>query len=209
MAGLAALLKKYPVAAAAAVVALAFGGWTAYQSTTSRSEGPHVLPAAPPIPVSPAAPPAAPSGSSAVSPTAPAGTAPGGGTAASTVTPTAAQPETMGEGRANPFEPLASPGGTTVPAGGAPPGLPPVPPLAPTEPPAPAAPPPPDYRVVGFLWAQTAYAILEDGEHSYIVGPGDVVTPGVRVVAIDVPHEVLHLTRDGTPVDLTLRSVGR
>jgi len=88
--------------------------------------------------------------------------------------------------------------------------LPPVPPLAPATPGAPGpgaaplTPPAPDYRLVGFLWGDTAVVILEDSQGSYIVGPGETVKPGIRVVSIDVRREVVRLDRNGTPVELTL-----
>jgi hypothetical protein len=59
------------------------------------------------------------------------------------------------------------------------------------------------------MWSDTALAILEDGQRSYIVGPGDTVTPGTAVVAIDVRREVLRLDRGGTLVELKLVDVRR
>ena len=112
-------------------------------------------------------------------------------------------------GRANPFLPLGSPqGSSAAPSGG--PILAPVPPLPPAGPAGPAqgvasgAPPAPAYRVVGFVWGDSALAILEDGQDSYIVAPGDTVKPGVRVVAIDDRRELMQLDRDGMPVQLML-----
>jgi hypothetical protein len=214
------LIRRYPVAAIAVVVAAAgLGGWTIYQSQQAQqpaAQAPPIatLPARPPgaSPVTPTGP-AGQTGSAApVTPTSPSGAASGGSTSGRTGSgQTAAPPDTAGEGRANPFAPLVAPQGSgPAPAGGGP--LPPVPPLPPNGPAgpaqgaAPAAPPIPPYRVVGFLWGDTAFAILEDGPNSYIVGPGDTVTPGTKVVAIDVQREVVRLDRGGTAIDLPLTS---
>jgi len=223
------LIRRYPVAAIAVVVAAAFGGWTIYQARQAQQPA-HVLPPPTSIATLPAAPPGAapvtPTGparqagvTAPVTPTSPSGAAaPGpGGTSPSTggvtapglTAPGGATPtETSGEGRANPFEPLTGPPGSSPAPGGAP--LPPVPSLPPAGSggpgvaPAPVVPAAPVYRVVGFLWGDTAIAILEDGQDSYIVGPGDTVKPGVRVVAIDVRRELVRLDRDGTAVELML-----
>lgn len=217
------LIRRYPVAAIAVVVAAAgFGGWTIYQSHPAQPQGAQVLPPPPARPGIPAVP---PSPGTAVTPTAPLGAAPGvtptsplrpgpgsGGATPGQGGPTqSAASGTTGEGRANPFEPLAgSSGSNPAPGGGV--TIPPVPPLPPTTPggPAqPAVPPAPEYRVVGFLWSDVAFAILEDGQSSYIVSPGDTVKPGIRVVSIDVRREIVRLSRDGTPVDLTLSGLRR
>jgi hypothetical protein len=203
------LIRRYPVAAIAAVVAaLVLGGWTVYQSRVPQ-QGASVPPPQPPRIAAP--PPIAPPAGTAVTPTAPTG--PAGSTV---VTPTfgATPPETTGEGRPNPFEPLTGPPGPVPAPSG--PAIPPVPPLQPggpagqgTAPQAPPAPPAPQYRLVGFVWGDTAFAILEDGRGTYIVGPGDTVTAGTKVVAIDVRREVVWLDRDGTSVALTFAGPAR
>ena len=229
MGAIRSLIKRYPVAAIAVAVAVAgLGGWTFYQSQLAQEQPPPraTAPAiTPPIgtPVTPtrggAAAPVGPAGSApAVTPTSPnvpasrpGAAAPGQPGPGQGVT----SPGTAGEGRANPFEPLVAPPGSN-PAPGAV-TIPPVPPLAPTGAAgpgtgtAPPVSPPPAYayRVVGFLWGDAALAILEDGQGSYIVGPGDTVKPGVRVVAIDVRREIVRLDRDGTAVELTLPVVRR
>ncbi|HEV2440262.1 MAG TPA: hypothetical protein VGX97_09390 [bacterium] len=218
------LIRRYPVAAIAVVVAVAgVGGWTIYQSHQAQQQGAQVLPppsgpGVPPIRPAPgtAVTPPAPSGAArGVTPTSPGGPASGSGGATPGQTgPSqgAAAPGTTGEGRANPFEPLAgSSGSNPAPGGGV--TIPPVPPLPPTapggpgQPAVPAAPPAPEYRVVGFVWSDVAFAILEDAQSSYIVSPGDTVKPGIRVISIDVRREIVRLNRDGTPVDLTLSGV--
>ena len=205
MTALRELVRRYPVAAVAVIVGVVGGGgWMFYQTRQSQEQPRAVAPPiTPPIgtPVTPTAPAGLPS---AVTPTSPAGPA-------RPVTPTSPSapggtaPVGGGEGRANPFQPLATPGGAVT--------LPPVPPLPATGPAGPgqatgpltpSAPPAPEYRLVGLLWGDRAFVILEDGQGSYIVGPGDTVRPGVRVVAIDVRREAVRLDRDGTPIDLTL-----
>lgn len=212
MTALRALVQRYPVAAVVVIVGVVgLGGWMFYQSRQSPEQPRAVAPPiTPPIgtPVTPTAPAGSPS---AVTPTSPART-PRPVTPASPSAPGGTAPVTGGEGRANPFQPLATPGGPSpAPGGGV--TLPPVPPLPATGPagpgqatvpPTPSAPPAPEYRLVGLLWGDRAFVILEDSQGSYIVGPGDTVRPGVRVVAIDVRREAVRLDRDGTPIDLTL-----
>lgn len=220
MTALRALVRRYPVAAVAVIVGVVgLGGWMFYQSRQSQEQPRAVAPPITPPIGTPVTPTAAVGSPTAVTPTSPAG-------AARPVTPTptvrggaaspsapgqtgpgqgGAPPVPSGEGRANPFQPLATPGGGVT--------LPPVPPLPATGPAGPgqatgpltpSAPPAPEYRLVGLLWGDRAFVILEDSQGSYIVGPGDTVRPGVRVVAIDVRREAVRLDRDGTPIDLTL-----
>ena len=198
MAALRELARRYPVAAIAIIIGVVGGGgWMLYQSRLSQQQPNAAAPPIPP-PIGARVTPTAPAGSAPAvtptSPSAPAQTGPGqGGTA----------PVPGGEGRANPFQPLTSPPGSNpAPGGGV--TLPPVPPLAPAAPGAATVPPTPEYRLVGLLWGDRAFVILEDSLGSYIVGPGDTVKPGVRVVAIDVRREAVRLVRDGTPIDLTL-----
>lgn len=90
--------------------------------------------------------------------------------------------------------------------------LPPVPPLLPGGLPVPGAPGGPAgaaFRVAGVLGGSEALAILEDGARSYIVAPGDVPVPGVRVVAIDVGRGVVALVRNGVPQELQLERGGK
>jgi hypothetical protein len=53
-----------------------------------------------------------------------------------------------------------------------------------------------------------AVAIVEDGKTSYIVEPGELLTPGVRVTAIDARHRTVALVRDGEPLELHLDQGG-
>jgi len=111
-------------------------------------------------------------------------------------------------GRPDPFIPLVQPQSATGggQSGGVP--LPPVPPLTPGTTGPGGLPVPgvvaPGYRVVGILRNAVALAILEDGKGSYIVEPGDLLAPGVRVAAIDAAKGIVVLVRDGVPVELRL-----
>lgn len=110
-------------------------------------------------------------------------------------------------------DPFISPIGT----GGGVQALPPVPPLLPGGLPVPGAPGGPSptvlagvaFRVAGVLGGSEALAILEDGTKSYIVAPGDVLAPGVRVVAIDVGRGVVALIRNGVSQELYLERGGK
>ncbi len=122
----------------------------------------------------------------------------------------AAQPAT---GRPDPFSPLATAG-----AGGpANPPLPPVPPLAPGAlppgasafaPGVPAAPGPGSFHLMGILSGPSALAILGDGAGSYIVQPGDTVTPGVRMVAIDTANRTVTLASKDQSWQIPLLPLG-
>lgn len=205
------LIKRYPLAAIAIVAfAAGFSGWTIYQWRQIEQAAVHVLPEPAPV----ATPPAAPSTSSSVTPAAPAGQAPlpgttsppGGPTAPPTSSGLGTAVRSSGKGRANPFKPLAG----TLSPGSAPPGtkaISPVPPLPPAGTPSSAAPPAvpvPVYKIVGLLWSDQAVAILEDGGGSYVVAPGDIVEPDIRILTIDVQREVVRLDRGGMPVELSL-----
>jgi hypothetical protein len=162
---------------------------------------------------------AAPDGSApaASAPTTPAsaGAAAAGQTVAggSAAAPAATQPP-PGTGRPDPFSPLAaSGGGAPAPAA---PSLPPVPPLAPGAlgPSAFAAPgaatpgvtdPRGQFRLDGIVFGPSAVAILRDGAGSYIVEPGDMVTPGVRILAIDAKNSTVTLGSKDQSWQLGLR----
>lgn len=90
-------------------------------------------------------------------------------------------------------------------------GLPPVPPLPPglgggpgTSSPTASAPPAPLYRLTGVLGGPRAVAILVDKDGSHIVSAGDVLAPGVRVLAIDPLHGVVQLDQYGSTVEVRL-----
>lgn len=202
------LIRRYPVAAIAVVVAAAaLGGWSIYQLRLAQQAVAPVSQAPPPKATAPSATPppstpTTPAGAGATAPSAPSG--PG----------QASSPPQPAQGRPNPFQPLATPSGSTpAPSGAAIPPVPPLPPggssgqSGPAQAAAPAAPP---YRLAGLVWNDAAaLAILEDGPQSYIVRPGDRVIPGTAVVAIDVRREVLRLARGGTLLELKLADVRR
>jgi hypothetical protein len=106
-----------------------------------------------------------------------------------------------GTGRSDPFSPLATPGGGR---GGANPSLsalPPVPPLSPnglapsaSTPGGATSSPLGKLELTGIVYGPSALAILNDGTGSYVVEPGDTVTPGVRIVAIDPGNRTVTLT---------------
>jgi len=64
-------------------------------------------------------------------------------------------------------------------------------------------------RVTGIMRNASALAIIEDAQGTHVVGAGDLVGPGVRVVAIDVGRGVVELTAHGVPVDVALSEVVR
>jgi hypothetical protein len=130
-------------------------------------------------------------------------------------------------GRANPFEPLDAPAAPARPSAAAPgaphaaiPALPPIPPLDPNSPvldaaarvravPPPAisaAPAAAALRLVGFVKGQTALALIEEGGRSYLVAPRDLISPGLRVTAIDADRQVVRLDVHGAPVVLSIGS---
>ncbi len=76
-----------------------------------------------------------------------------------------------------------------------------MPPRAPGAGGPPAA---PAYRVAGLIYDTVALAIVEDGTTSHIVEAGDVLSPGVQVVAIDAGRGVVKLMQDGAPIELQL-----
>jgi hypothetical protein len=133
-----------------------------------------------------------------------------------------------GLGRENPFDPLAAtaqnrsgasnPGnapGTARASGNAVPRpafrrpmlpLPPVPPLDPgTLPPEGGGGPPATtgLRLVGFVTGRTVLAVIEDGGHSYLAAPGDLIRPGLRVAAVDAARQIVRLEWHGRPMVLS------
>lgn len=115
-------------------------------------------------------------------------------------------------GRPDPFAPLVG-GGSGSPARSSR-DLPPVPPLLPGTGDLPSAgtpgAPAPVLRLAGIIAGHSVLAIVEDGRTSYIVGPGDALGPGARVVLIDVRRGSMTLEHDGAPEELTLqKAAGR
>jgi len=171
-------------------------------------------PAAPPAPVPATPAPQAPAsgGVPVVVPGGPpagtqSGQAPGLGTAPSQQVQTA-----LAAGRPDPFVPLVGNAARPAAGGGLP--LPPVPPLLPGGTPpggggvntAPAPPAVPALRVTGILRNASALAIIEDAQGAHIVGAGDLVGPGVRVVAIDAGRGVVELNAQGTNLEVPLQT---
>ena len=126
-----------------------------------------------------------------------------------------------GAGRPDPFEAPAGyvfvgsgPNPTRPAAGGrSGSGLPPVPPLPPgigggpsTSSPTASGPPVPLYRLTGVMGGPMAVAILVDKDGSHVVSSGDVLAPGIRVLAIDAAHGVVQLDQFGTTVEVRLDS---
>jgi hypothetical protein len=58
-------------------------------------------------------------------------------------------------------------------------------------------------RLVGFVMGRTSLALIEDGKRSYLVAPGDLVIPGLRVVAVDATRQRVRLQWYGTPLELS------
>lgn len=177
------------------------------QGTTARPATPQggaagTLPSGLPAPagMNPASPPSPKTGPSAGTGTA----GPAGMTAEAPARPPTAPPPPPRQtpatgGRVDPFaSPLGIPGGVGLP-------LPPVPPLAPGG--------MPDtgsggfaYRVAGILGR---IAILEDGTRSFIVQPGDMLAPGLQVVAVDSGRGVVALLQNGRSQELRLDRGGK
>ena len=202
------IVRKYPLASAAVAGALALLlGWQVYQGVVTRSvSGPAAV--APPARTAPT-----PAGApSPTTPGAPVPAAPGPGTTPGGAANPPAPPSPVSgvmppAGRADPFIPLVSTGG-----GGR---LPPVPALSPSGVPLPGMPFPPGgpggeggLRVAGIIWDRGALAIVVDERGSYIVAAGDEITPGLRVVRIDVGRRVVEVQRSGTRQELTLQGRG-
>lgn len=234
MTGIRELVSRYPIASAAAAVALlVIVGDRVYRAVVGPPQVPG--PPAQTLPAGPATPGKQVPGTAApgVNGTrAPGGTPAPGVTTPPSATPTPGGPPgpsvaqrtgpgtgvgggtlSPGAGRSDPFIPVVptTPGpGTT---------LPPVPPLAPGLPGpgglplppgvgGPAAPPlepEPPLRLVGIVWDRAALAIVEDGKASYVVGPGDVFGPGTQVVLIDVRQGAVRVLRSGIVRELMLR----
>lgn len=213
------VMKKYPLASAAVIGALALVlGLQVYQQVghvsgpAAVAPPPRPAPAPGPAPGTPGAPPPpamAPGTPGAPKPAAPGGAAPG----APGTPPVPPGPLTGIQGpagRADPFAPLISTGG----GGGGQPPLPPIPVLGPGGVPIPGGPVSPGLaaegglRVAGIIWNRGAVAIMVDGRGSYVVTPGDEISPGMRVVRIDVGRRVVEVQRGGGMQQLTLQGVG-
>jgi hypothetical protein len=117
-------------------------------------------------------------------------------------------PPPANTGRPDPFSPLATPGGGARSAN---PPLPPVPPLSPNALGTSASPAVPAqasvterFHLTGIVNGPTAVAILNDGADSYIVEPGDTVTSGVRLVAIDAGNRTVTLASQNQSWQLRL-----
>jgi len=207
------LMTRYPIATVAvSAVLLAFVAWQIYHAV---APAPAQVQLAAVVPGPTTAPPA--TGSSPAAPG-------GGGLAGAGGAGLKPAPTTGGqsgasmppaEGRPDPFVSLVQPpggGSAGSPVRGVP--LPPVPPLAPGAlgpggvPMPPGGPAGPSYRVAGIIRDTVALAIVEDGVRSHIVEPGDILGPGVRVVAIDARRGVVELMQDGVPVELRLAAAG-
>jgi hypothetical protein len=206
------LMKKYPLASAAVAGGLALLlGWQVYQEVGAPRTGPTA--------VAPTAP-ARPSPTPSVAPTPGAPAAPGPTPAAPGPAAAPGGPQTPPAppgpvtglqgpaGRVDPFAPLVSTEG-----GGGRPVLPPVPVLGPGGVPLPGGPLSPSggeggLRLAGIIWDRGVIAIMADGRGSYIVGPGDEITPGLRVVRIDVARRVVQVQRSGGMQELTLQGQG-
>jgi hypothetical protein len=59
-------------------------------------------------------------------------------------------------------------------------------------------------RLVGFVEGPTLLAVLEDGRRSYIVAPGDIIEPGLRVTRVDAERQRVRLEWHGTPLELSV-----
>lgn len=131
--------------------------------------------------------------------------------AASGAAGTAGKPDPAA-GRSDPFAPLVAAGGF----GGLPPlpSLPPVPALPVPEGVGPGGPrtsapsSPPPLRLTGIIGDADALAIVADEKGSHIVGSGDEVGPGTRVVRVDAKRGVVEVRHDGVVTELTLRGGG-
>ncbi len=194
-----ALVRRYPIASVALVIAI---GAVSYLALTGRSPSPGAGVAPTPqvtrVTPAPTSPPVA-----AVTPTPPAPASPA---------PSPAAPQAAG--RADPFTPLVK-----ARVGGAPglrPGaLPPPPPLPPplfpgpeTSPAAPPTPvttpaPPPPPRVsegaqlIGVLGDTGRVAILRVGGQIYIVAQGETIQDKIRVELVDANEGLVVLIEDG------------
>ena len=199
-------VKRYPAASAAVGGALVLlAGWQTYQGMASRSAPPPPVVAPPGRTVPGTAAPAAPT-----TPGAPGAAATPGGpgvTAGVPVTPGGPGSITGPSGRPDPFIPLVGPGGGTSPTYTDVPAVTPGMPLPPGVPPAGLA-GEAGLRVAGIIWDHGALAILTDERGSYIVGPGDEITPGLKVLRIDLGRRSVQVQRSGGVEELTLQGRG-
>ncbi len=201
-------VKRYPAASAAVGGALVLlAGWQTYQGMASRSAPPPPIVAPPartiPAPGAPAAP--ATPGAPGAGATAPAPGGPGE-TAGVPVTPGGPGSITGPSGRPDPFIPLVTQGGGTGPTFTDVPTTPGMP-LPPGVSPAGLA-GEAGLRVAGIIWDHGALAILIDERGSYIVGPGDEITPGLKVLRIDIGRRSVDVQRSGGVEELTLQGRG-
>lgn len=199
---LTSLVRRYPFASIAVVVAIAVGGFyllTAGRQTRTGSAVAPPQPAATPI-------------ARVATPAAPATPAPA-------PTPAAAPPPPPAQaaGRADPFAPLvkAQVGGGAPPAPG--PALPPPPPLPPPlfpgpgAPGAPGAPVPPSpgvarlssgAQLIGVLGDTGKVAIIKIGPEVFIVAQGEMIQDRIRVELVDANAGLVVLIEDGERVEL-------
>jgi hypothetical protein len=114
--------------------------------------------------------------------------------------------------------PMATASGSSTPRGAsrAAASLPPIPPLDPSAPlpgdtaagrgpalPTPRGPAAPSgLRLVGFVTGPAVLALIEDGGRSILAKPGDVIRPGLRVVAVDAERQTVRLEWQGAPLML-------
>jgi hypothetical protein len=207
---------RYPVAFAACCAAAIAASWVAYQriappqpavTTPSPSvlaaQGHRAWPGAARTPSAARGSIAPPSHASALS-----------GHAARDGSAAAQTHDARAHVRADPFQPVVS-------AEPAPPRpavhtaadrvpLPPVPsvPGEPGRTGAPALPPQatvPAYQLAGIIAGDHPIAIIEDGRQSYLVQPGDVVAPGIKVAAVSVSSGTVVLDNHGTRMTLLIR----
>lgn len=198
---LTSLVRRYPIASVAVVVAVAaLGVWQLTDESPSQTGGAVVTPA-------PVASPGTPS---------PSATGPAVATPAPAPTPAAAPPPPpQAAGRADPFAPLirAQVGGAPPPPSTLPPPPPLPPPLFPgpgASPGAPGAAPSPapvvrlsaGAQLIGVLGDTGRVAIIKIGNEVFIVAQGELIQNKIRVELVDANAGLVVLIEDGERVEL-------